>query len=400
MFNVKVIILILLSFVLGTCEYVVIGILPDIAQDLQVSITQTGLLISAFAVMYSIGAPLFTSYASRFPRYRTFLILTVLFILGNILCMLVPNYSSMIAVRVFLAAVSGTLISISMTFAPDIAPRRYTPAVLSWIFAGFNIASVVGVPFSMMIAQMTSWRAAFAFIAIVSAVLLLLMVKHLPDKNPPPVGNIVQQMVLLTDKRIILAILPMILSASATYCFYTYITPIFLTKMMLSDAQLNIAFILFGIATILSNLLSPMLSRLGGMRNLWVVFAAQSIFLLILTVTMTSIFFGGITIFILGLLMCLLNTPTQLYYLEISKKFYPGTLALAGSLSPSSYNVGIALGSFISSVSVENFGLGSVGLAGSFFAIAATLISWTLAVMIKNQYRDVIRRAKHIRQFS
>ncbi len=397
MFNVSVIVLILLSFVLGTCEYVVIGILPNIAEDLQVSITQTGLLISAFAIVYSVGAPLITAYVSRFPRYRTILTLMTLFVIGNIACMLVPNYPCMVAVRVFLAAVSSALISISMTFAPDVAPRKYTPSVISWIFAGFNIASVVGVPLSMMITQFVSWRAAFAFISIVSIILLLMMIKCLPKKNPPPINNIMQQMVLLTDKRIILAVLAMILSGSASYCFYTYLTPIFLTKMMLPEAMISIAFIVFGVAAIASNLLSPTLSKLGGMRNLWIVFLGQAVFSFILTFSMNSMILGGITVFILGLLMYLLNTPTQMYYLEISKKFHPGTLALAGSLTSSSYNVGIALGSFSGSLSVDYFGLGSVGVTGGIFAFIATIISWSLASMIKNRYKDVIARAKHIK---
>ncbi len=398
MFNIKVIILIALSFVLGTCEYVVIGILPNIAQDLNVSITQTGLLISAFAIVYSIGAPLITAYLSRFPRYRTILTLMFLFTVGNIGCMLAPNYPLMLVSRVFLAAVSSALISISMTFAPDVAPRKFTPSVISWIFAGFNIASVVGVPLSMLITQLMSWRFAFAFIAIVSIILFILMLKCLPDKNPPPIDNIMQQMVLLKDKRIILAVTAMILSGSASYCFYTYLSPIFLEKMFLPENVISIAFIIFGIAAIMSNLLSPTISKFGGMRNLWYVFLGQTVFSLLLTFTMNSVILGGITVFILGLLMYLLNTPTQMYYLEISKKYYPGTLALAGSLTSSSYNVGIAVGSFAGSVSVGNFGLGSVGISGAIFAAIATLVSFILANQIKNRYKTAIKRAIHIKE--
>ncbi len=398
MFNIKVIILIALSFVLGTCEYVVIGILPNIAQDLNVSITQTGLLISAFAIVYSIGAPLITAYLSRFPRYRTILTLMFLFTVGNIGCMLAPNYPLMLVSRVFLAAVSSALISISMTFAPDVAPRKFTPSVISWIFAGFNIASVVGVPLSMLITQLMSWRFAFAFIAIVSIILFILMLKCLPDKNPPPIDNIMQQMVLLKDKRIILAVTAMILSGSASYCFYTYLSPIFLEKMFLPENIISIAFIIFGIAAIMSNLLSPTISKFGGMRNLWYVFLGQTVFSLLLTFTMNSVILGGITVFILGLLMYLLNTPTQMYYLEISKKYYPGTLALAGSLTSSSYNVGIAVGSFAGSVSVGNFGLGSVGISGAIFAAIATLVSFILANQIKNRYKTAIKRAIHIKE--
>ena len=389
--------LITLSFVLGTCEYVVIGILPNIAEELQVPITQVGLLISVFAIVYSVGAPLITAYVSRFPRRGTTLVLMSLFVLGNIGCMMVPNYPLLAASRVFLAMVSSALISLSMTFAPDVAPRRYTPSVISWIFAGFNIASVVGVPLSMFITQYASWRAAFAFISLVSLLLLAMMFKYLPDRNPPPISNIMQQMVLLKDKRIIMAVLAMILSGSSAYCFYTYLSPIFLEKMMLPENVIGIAFIVFGAAAIISNPSSPLLSKAGGMRNLWYVFAGQAAFSFILTFTMNSAVWGGITVFMLGLLMYLLNTPTQLYYLEISRKFHPGTLALAGSLTSSSYNVGIALGSSAGSFSVDAFGLGSVGLTGAAFAVLAAAVSFALAAKIKKSRRTAIVRAKHIK---
>lgn len=398
MFNVKVITLITLSFALGTCEYVVIGILPDIAADLNVPITQAGLLVSVFAVVYAVGAPLITAYVSRFPRRRTTLVFTAMFIIGNIGCMAAPSYSIMAVSRVFLAMVSSTLVSLSMTFAPDVAPRKYTPSIVSWIFAGFNIASVVGVPISMFITQFTSWRVSFGLIALVSLVLFALMYRHLPAVNPPPRSGIVQQMVLLKDSRIVMAVLTMVLSASASYCFYTYLTPLLSDKMMLSPELLSIAFIVFGVAAIISNLASPLLMRLGGMRMLWWIFAIQAIFSLLLTFTMNSLLLGGITVFALGVLMYLLNTPTQLYFLEVSRKFHPGTLALAASLTPSSYNVGIALGSFSGSFTVGNFGLGSVGIAGAFFAVLAALVSFALASRIKRRYRAAIKRAEHIKQ--
>lgn len=397
MFNLSVFTLVLLSFALGTCEYVIIGILPNIATDLNVPITQAGLLISVFAVVYSIGAPVITAFLSRFPRHKTMLTLIFLFIVGNIACMTAGSYAMMVASRVFLAAVSSATISISMTFAPDVAMRKYTSSVISLIFAGFNIASVVGVPFSMLITQFASWRAAFAFITIVSIILFILVLKRLPKKSMPQTSNLKGQLVLLTDKRIIMAASAMILSGSASYCFYTYLTPILAEKLALPEDMLSLAFIIFGIAAIISNLTSPFLNRLGGMRNLWIVFALQAIASIMLTFTMTYFVAGSITIFILGLLMYLLNTPTQMYYLQISKKFYPGTMALAGSLTSSSYNVGIALGAFAGSLSVDMFGLGSVGIAGGIFAILATLVSYRLAAKIKYDYRFVIERVRRLK---
>ena len=154
-----------------------------------------------------------------------------------------------------------------------------------------------------------------------------------------------------------MAALAMIFSGSASYCFYTYLTPILVEKLALPEELLSLAFIIFGVAAIISNLTSPLLNKVGGMRNLWIIFVIQTIASVMLTFTMTYFIAGSITIFVLGLLMYMLNTPTQMYYLQISKKYYPGTMALAGSLTSSSYNVGIALGAFAGSYSVDMFGL-------------------------------------------
>ena len=163
--------------------------------------------------------------------------------------------------------------------------------------------------------------------------------------------------------------------------------------MGLSANLLTLAFVIFGVAAMISNLLSPMLNYWGGMRILWMIFVGQAIFSILLTFTMESFILGSVVICCLGVLMYLLNTPTQMYYLQVSKKFYPGTLALAGSLTSSSYNVGIAVGSFAGSLSVDLAGLNSVGITGGVFAILATIISYLLASRIKREYKEVIARA-------
>ena len=397
MFNLKVNTLILLSFVLGTCEYVVIGILPNIAEDLNVAITQAGLLISVFAFTYSICAIFLTAYLSRYPRKNVLVTLMILFTIGNVICALTPNYTIMFLSRIFLAAVSSVLIATSMSFAPDVAPRRYTASVISWIFAGFNIASVVGVPLSMFITQLTSWRASFIFISVISAILLILMAKFLPNKSLPKAKGIGSQLILLKDSKILKAVAAMILSASSAYCFYTYLTPIFTDKMLLPQSTIGIAFIVFGIAAIISNLASPLLLNLGGIRIVWITFLLQAILSALLSFTMDYTILGGITVFALGVLLYIFNTPIQLHFIKVSKKYYPGTVALASALTPSAYNIGIAIGSFAGSITVDQFGLSYVGIAGAIFALLATLISYDLAKQIKHIYHEAIQRAIEIK---
>lgn len=135
--------LILLSFILGTSEFIIVGILPDIANDINCSLTMAGNLISVFAFAYAIGTPFITAAVSAYNRYYVLLILAICFILGNFLCALASNYYILVLARIITAIISGTILSISMTFASEIATVQYQPKVISWIFAGFSIASVL-----------------------------------------------------------------------------------------------------------------------------------------------------------------------------------------------------------------------------------------------------------------
>lgn len=149
--------LILLSFILGTSEFIIVGILPDIAEDINCSLTMAGNLISVFAFAYAIGTPFITAAVSAYNRYYVLLILAICFILGNFLCALASNYYILALARIITAIISGTILSISMTFASEIATVQYQPKVISWIFAGFSIASVFGVPIGTIICQIFSW---------------------------------------------------------------------------------------------------------------------------------------------------------------------------------------------------------------------------------------------------
>ena len=175
MWNLAVFSLVLLSFVLGTCEFIMIGIVPDISETLGVPLTQAGMLISWFALAYAAGTPVLSLWGSRFSRYRFLMALTVLFILGNLAAFFCTAYASLLADRLFLAVLSGTMIAVSTTFAPEIAERKYLPSVMAWIFAGFSIAAVLGVPLGTLAAAYLPWQWLFAVIAAVSAIDLFLM---------------------------------------------------------------------------------------------------------------------------------------------------------------------------------------------------------------------------------
>ncbi|WP_446899263.1 MFS transporter [Clostridium sp. LBM24168] len=170
-FTSSVIALILLSFILGTSEFIVIGILPDISRDLNVSLSVVGSIVSIFAFTYAIGTPIITACTSSINRYKLLLLMNIIFILGNFISAVTPYYSLLVISRILTAIVSGAIISLSMTFTSDVAIPENRGKVVAWIFSGFSIASIVGVPAGTFLSHLLGWHSVFFAICIISGLI-------------------------------------------------------------------------------------------------------------------------------------------------------------------------------------------------------------------------------------
>lgn len=182
-FNLPVMVLISLSFMLGMSEFIVVGVLPDIAAGLKVSEVTVGNLVSLFAFVYAPVTPLGSALSARFPRFATHLTLVGVFLIGNVLCAFASNYGVLVVARILIALVSGTLVAIAMTYAPDVTTEQYRTKFIAWVFSGFSIASVVGVPVGTWVANTFGWRWAFHLVNVLTVVLIVLMVMVLPRNS-------------------------------------------------------------------------------------------------------------------------------------------------------------------------------------------------------------------------
>lgn len=371
-FTLPVIGLILLSFALGTSEFIVVGILPDISQGLGVSLTTAGSLVSVFAFVYAVGTPFTAALAGRFSRFGLITVLTVLFILGNLFCALSPTYGLLTAARVLLAVVSGTLISVSMTFVPDVSSLEHRATVVSWVFAGFSLASIFGVPMGTTASHLLGWRAAFALITLCSAAVLVLLVISLPRAQQKVPSGLVQQFVLLRDGRIVLGIFTVFFGASASYVLYTYLTPVFEELIGVPPSLVSPVLLVFGVMVFFSNLISGKMAQRKGIYKLRFSFLAMALAMFLLPVALKAApLLGMAVIFVIGLLMYLQNSPIQVNILNIATKEYPGAITLAASANSFSFNFGIAFGSVCGSLMVEKLDMCLLGLGGGVLALCA-----------------------------
>ena len=379
-FNPAVVGLIMLSFFLGTSEYTVIGILPEIADGFGISLTQAGNIVSLFAFAYGLGTPFLAAYVGKYNRFR----ITMLGISLFALCAIAVNYMVFLVFRILTAVVSGTVVSISMTYAEDVASiPEHIPGVIAGVFSGFSVASVVGVPIASTITQVFGWRTAFITIFVATLALLALLFVKLPRQNRLKAGSILEQFKLFLDKRISIGCAIVFLAGASTYCFYTYLTPIFQQELHIPDSMLSVALLIFGIAAITSNVSSGQVANKTGIRLLPLIYVIQTVCLLLLPIATHNLVSGGLVLFILGVMMYLLNSPLQMHFLKIATREHPACVNLASSLISVFFNFGIAAGSAMGGVIVKYAGLRFVGIGGAVPGIGAIICAVILLQIMK-----------------
>lgn len=395
-FNLPVMVLISLSFMLGMSEFIVVGILPDIAAGLKVSEVTVGNLVSLFAFVYAPVTPLGSALSARFPRFATHLTLVGVFLIGNVLCAFASNYGVLVVARILIALVSGTLVAIAMTYAPDVTTEQYRTKFIAWVFSGFSIASVVGVPVGTWVANTFGWRWTFHLVNVLTVVLIVLMVMVLPRNSRIVKIGFLPQFRLFFDRRIQLGVLAVVFGAAATYVFYTYLTPIMRDEVHVPEQYLSVGLVIFGAACLWSNLYGGKLADRGRgvepLTHIRPIYCAHAVLMASLIVTHWVPVYGALLLVVLGMFMYLQNSASQVLYMDVASQSHPGSLNLAASLNSMSFNIGIALGSAVGGVVNGHFGLMWLGPVGALFLVCAIAITTMLRPFVAQErkfYADI-----------
>ena len=395
-FNLPVLILIASSFMLGMSEFIVVGILPDIAADLKISEVTVGNLVSLFAFVYAPVTPLGSALSARFPRFATHLTLIGIFLAGNILCAFAPNYAVLVVARIMIALVSGTLVAVAMTYAPDVTTDRFRTKFIAWVFSGFSIASVVGVPVGTWVANTFGWRWAFHMINVLTIVLIIGMVMVLPRNSHIVKIGFLPQFRLFFDRRIQLGVLDVVCGAAASYVFYTYLTPIMRDEVHVPEQYLSVGLVIFGAACLWSNLYGGKLADRGRgvepLTHIRPIYCAHAVLMASLVVAHWVPVYGALLLVVLGMFMYLQNSASQVLYMDVTSQSHPGSLNLAASLNSMSFNIGIAIGSAVGGLINGHFGLMWLGPVGALFLVCAIAITTFLRPFVAQErdfYADI-----------
>ena len=381
-FTAPVLTLIAASFMLGMSEFVVVGILPDIARGLKVSEVTVGNLVAIFAFFYAPCTPLGSALSARFPRFATYLTLMGVFLIGNVLCAFAPNYGVLVVARLLIAAVSGTLVAIAMTFAPDVTQPKFRTTFIAWVFSGFSIASVVGVPVGTWVAGTFGWRCTFILVSVLTVGLMAGMFLVLPRNSHMVKIGFLPQFRLFFDRRIQLGVLDVVCGAAASYVFYTYFTPIMRDEIRVPERYLSIGMVIYGCACLWSNLYGGRLGDRGHgvepLTHIRPVYCTQAVCLCLLAFASLLPAAGALLLVALGMLMYLQNAASQVLYMDVAYQSHPGSVNLAASLNSMSFNIGIAVGSAVGGLVNNYLGLPWLGPFGAIFALCAAGIATAL----------------------
>lgn len=395
-FNLPVLILIASSFMLGMSEFIMVGILPDIAVGLKVSEVTVGNLVSLFAFVYAPVTPLGSALSARFPRFATHMTLIGVFLAGNLLCAFAPNYAVLMAGRILIALVSGTLVAIAMTYAPDVTTDTFRTKFIAWVFSGFSIASVVGVPVGTWVANTFGWRWAFHMINVLTIMLIVGMVVALPRNSHIVKIGFLPQFRLFFDRRIQLGVLDVVCGAAASYVFYTYLTPIMRDEVHVPEQYLSVGLVIFGAACLWSNLYGGKLADRGRgvepLTHIRPIYCAHAVLMASLVVAHWVPVYGALLLVVLGMFMYLQNSASQVLYMDVASQSHPGSLNLAASLNSMSFNIGIALGSAVGGLINGHFGLMWLGPVGALFLVCAIVITTMLRPFVAQErdfYADI-----------
>jgi MFS transporter, DHA1 family, inner membrane transport protein len=365
------------AFAIGTTEFVIVGLLPTLAQDLGVSLPSAGLLVSLYALGVAIGAPVLTALTARFPRKTVLLGLMALFIAGNLLAWLAPGYQSLIAARILTGLAHGVFFSIGSTIATGLVSKDKEASAIALMFTGLTVALVTGVPLGTWIGQMFGWRATFLIVSVLGMVALigsaLLVPSNLKQAKSAPLR---QQLQVLTEPRLLLVYAMTAVGYGGTFVAFTYLAPILQQISGFDAGAISLILLVYGVSVAVGNIWGGKLAdKVGPIKALSYIFAALALVLFTFTFTAANPITAVLTVLVWGA-FAFGNVPgLQVYVVQLAEKYTPDAVDVASGLNIAAFNVGIAMGALVGGVIVNDLQLLDTPWIGGVIVLGALVLT-------------------------
>ncbi|SAL14977.1 MFS transporter [Caballeronia concitans] len=365
------------AFGIGTTEFVIMGLLPNVARDLAVSIPAAGMLVSGYALGVTVGAPILAVVTAKMPRKKALMGLIGVFIVGNLLCALAPNYWVLMGARIVTAFCHGAFFGIGSVVAADlVAPNRRAQAI-ALMFTGLTLANVLGVPLGTALGQAAGWRATFWVVTLIgiaaAGALAVCLPKHIEMRET----SILREFDVLKNPQVLMVLGISVLASASLFSVFTYITPILEDVTGFSPHAVTYV-LLFGLGLTVGSTLGGKLADWKLLRSLLSFLASIVVILTIFAATMHEPVSAMVTIFLWGVLAFAIVPPLQILIVNRASD----APNLASTLNQGAFNLGNATGAWLGGCAISAgaplTSLPGVGVSMACGALALTLLSATL----------------------
>jgi len=367
------------AFGIGTTEFVMMGLLPEVADDLDISLPTAGHLVSAYALGVVIGAPLLAAVTARMSRRTVLIALMALFVAGNAASAFAPDHHWLLAARFLSGLPHGAFFGVGAVVATTmVAPERKARSV-SLMFLGLTVANIAGVPVATLMGQHLGWRATFLGVSAIGLAAIAALAALIPhDRVAPAPGGLRGELAALKSLPVWLALGTTVAGFGALFAAYSYITPMLTDSAGYADTSVTLLLALFGVGATVGNLVGGRLADhamratlFGGLVSLVVVLGA---FPLLMSTPVSA----AVAVVLLGVAAFVTGSPLQLMVMEKA----PSAPSLASSANQAAFNLANAGGAWIGGLALAaGFGVTSPALAGAALAVLGLGVAGTAAVV-------------------
>ncbi|HHQ4644075.1 TPA: MFS transporter [Aeromonas veronii] len=361
------------AFAIGTTEFVIVGLIPTIAEQLSVSLPSAGLLVSLYALGVAIGAPVLTALTGKVPRKWLLVGLMALFTAGNLRAWQAPGYESLIVARILTGLAHGVFFSVGSTIATGLVAKEKAASAIAIMFSGLTVALVTGVPLGTWIGQVFGWRETFLVVSLLGLVAMVGSLLLIPGNLPKGAASTIrEQLSVLTKKPLLLVYAKTALGYGGAFTAFTFLAPILQQVSGFSAGAVSLILLVYGVSVAVGNIWGGKLAdKMGPLPALKLLFAGLALVLLALTFTAPHPVLAVLTVLVWGA-FAFGNVPgLQVLVVKQAELHTPKAVDVASGLNIAAFNVGIALGSVVGGFVVEHLGLMHTPWIGALIVLLA-----------------------------
>jgi DHA1 family inner membrane transport protein len=364
------------AFALGFTEFVTIGLVSDIAADLNVGVDRVGAAVAAYAIGATIGAPILTALAASWSRKHLLLAAMIVFTVGNFLVGLSGDLTSMLAARFGSGLGHGVFLAVASSAATRlVAPERAGSAV-AVVFGGLTLALAFGVPIGTFLGGIWSWQTIFMGVAICGAIGVAGLALLMPNaKDGGEARDALHNLLALLDRRLLGAAFITVLAYTGSFCLFSYISPLLIEETGMNATWVSTMMLVYGVAAAIGNIVGGrMTDRLGPDKTVMIVLVGLAVVLAVIWPTVHSVPAMAVLIAVLGALTYAAVPAMQARVIGIAERHAPKALAAAAGLNIAGFNSGIALGSLLGGSVIGAFGLSAIAIVGASAAVSGIIV--------------------------